>query len=500
MATDAGGTGRKGWSVAAALAAGMLSVLTVVLALAAPEHSIPPEATNLSQAPDFRSGFADIAVSPDGDRVVVVWSEAYSQAVPHRMGSVRLSWASESAGSGWRAPVTVFTGTGRACATQAAVAVTGAVTYVAHVAYVVQRPCGDAGWEETAVHYRTYEMGSGFGLSRTITSTARAGSGDLGLAQVDLTLDGQGDPHFVYLYDYITGTTPIGIIYYRALSAGVLGNQERVSWDEHYSRDPVVAWSNGNIHVVWEDENLAEAEYEIMYNRRSGGGVWSHPSTPPSRYKGRDEFHPRNPDIAAYGDHVVVTWDWQWSEAADRYVVAYTRYATDTDRWIPIYEVGTSGGSVKPLADEDLRDTPYYSYTSTADPLYHSVYVHYLRPSVVLDREGMPTVVWHVDQGGRYDIMYSRAQSVTTLITVGHSIFSWSEPAVFNRSTQGNSASPVAALAPVISPTLHVAYLQRVSEDWETYYKGELEKHNSGGYSNVVFLPLVLRNSTGGPG
>ncbi|MEE8391570.1 MAG: hypothetical protein V3S14_12350, partial [Anaerolineae bacterium] len=149
------------------------------------------------------------------------------------------------------------------------------------------------------------------------------------------------------------------------------------------------------------------------------------------------------------------------------------------------------------LLDAGLRDPPYYMYTSMID-VFEPVDLHYLRPSIALDKEGLPTVVWHADNG-TYDIMYSQAQSMT-VSAAGDSIFSWSEPAVFNSSSAGDSASPAVAQAPVVSPTLHVAYSRYESGDWETYYEGKEPGYTPGNYTDFVFLPLVLRSFASGGG
>ena len=469
-------SGRGKWLVAAALVVGILLMLTVVLALAAPERSIPHGATNLSADPALDSSFADVAVSPDGDRVVVVWPEEIEGLLlPRPRGSVWLRWASESAEGGWSAPLSVFAGAEQGCAVESAVAVTGTT---AHVAYLIWIPCQDT--TQSVISYTTCDMGGGnCGAARTVTSAPFDASAP-GLSGVDMALDNGGDPHFVYtLFEgEITAT-----VYY---STGNLYLAERVSEEGKYNHSPAIAWSGGYVHVVWEDET----EYEIVYRRRDGGG-WGEiiPESILTRFKGDDEYRPRNPDVAAYGGQVMVTWDWEWPEmGADQYVVAYRRYLGGTGSWLDsIYEVGTQAE----LVGEGLNpEAPGHAYTSTKEFTF-SEYTPFLRPTVALDGEGMPTVVWHVDRG-TYDIMYTQALSVTE-----NDIFVWSEPAVFNQNTQGHSASPVVALAPVISPSLHVAYLQRrVIEDevdWETYYSSE-EEGGSSDYPYAVFLPMTLRD------
>jgi hypothetical protein len=474
--------------VVGALSAGVLSALTVVLVLAAPQRSIPRGLTNLSTAPMLDSAISSVAVGPDGDRVAVVWVEE-AAGIGRPDGSVWLRWASESTGIGWRDPVPVFSGTEQACAVWSApVAVTGTT---AHVAYVVRTPCTDQ--TRTVISYTTCHLtgGGGCEAARTITSTPFSVPPAY-LAQlygVDIALDGDGNPHFVYGRMLIGTGASTGTIYYRG---GISQPDERVP-DSGDSSNPAIAWSNGDAHVVWEEEREGGAGFEIMYNRRDVTGTWDHPSTPPTSYKGTATKHPRNPDVAAYRDHVMVTWDWQWTDEADQYALAYTRYLTDEQKWMYVYEVGTQGGSVDPLIYEDLRDSLYYTYTSSAADPWHWGYKEYLQPSVALDGKGMPTVLWHADNG-TYDIMYSRAQSVTEGVDP---FYSWSEPAVLHRGSAGDSASPAVALATVVSPALHVAYSQYgvfgPGWDWETYYEGREAGYTPGDYAYSAFLPLVLR-------
>jgi hypothetical protein len=305
--------------------------------------------------------------------------------------------------------------------------------------------------------------------------------------KVDMALDDEGFPHFVYaLREQVSLTDTV---YY--VGRGV---HEKVP-DSTRSSNPAIAWSGGYAHVVWEEAKVG-GTLEIMYNRRDITGTWEHPPTPPTSDQGTLTKPPRNPDVAAYGDSIVVVWDWQWTETEDQYVLAYTHYLTSEERWVDAYEVGTPGGStVEPLilGDAGLREPPYYTYNSMIE-VAQPVILHYLRPSVVLNREGLPAVVWHADNG-TYDIMYSQAQSRTTSVE-GHDIFSWLEPTVFNRSSAGDSASPVIAQALVVSPTLHVAYSHNASgsEDWETYYEGREAGYIPGDYDHTALLPVVLRN------
>ena len=454
------------WLLAVALATGVLSALTVTLVLAAPQRFIPYGVTNLSQTIDLDSYFADIAVSPDGDRVVVVWPETYEDG-ERAKGSVWLRWASESTGSSWSERVRVFQGSADSCAYWAAVAVSGST---AHVAYVVWSPCS-ASITKT-IYHQTYEMGGTLGPRNEITSSALS-SGDIGFTKVDLALDAQGDPHFVYTYYPPTPGT--GFIYYLANH----GTQELVSEGGDYCHNPAIAWADGYAHVVWKDDTDSESP-EIRYRRRSNTAWQS--STLLSNMQAH---HPNNPDVAAFGGQVVVTWDQKQEPSVNQYIVAYKRYDS-TVGWLSIREVGT---------DRELTSTvPMHTYTSTTEGEALFEYTPLLRPSVALDGAGKPTVVWHVNRGignADYDIMYTQAESVTM------SGIAWLTPTVINPSGQSHSASPMVAVAPVISPTLHVVYLQydATEDNWETYYIGHKSDSSN---DTLVFLPIIRRDPTAG--
>lgn len=479
--TKVKGLDTRKWLMAVALAVGISATLTIIVVLAAPWRFIPHVlATNLSNDPERWSAPAGIAVSPDRDRVAVVWMEEVDdlRGLYGVCGSVWLRWSSESTGDGWNPRVPIFAGTEQECADwPVAVAVTGTT---AHVAYVTRAPCWDV--QETMVTVLSYTVchlttGGSCDAAQTITSTSTEPGRVPPLYAVDIALDGEGDPHFVYAHEVLGSDSPV---YYQEGAEA----DERVP-DSYHSSNPAIAWSDGYAHVVWEE--VDGSGFEIMYNRRSITGTWYHPlSAPTYGWGDSNPWYPHNPDIAAYGEHVVVTWDWQWSNEADQYVLAYTRYLTGTnERWMYAYEVGTQG-TVESLMMEDwLRDPPYYTYTSTID-IAESPYLHRLQPSVSLDRNGLPMVLWHANNG-TYDIMYSRALSMTES---GTRIFSWSEPAVFHLGTAGHSGSPVVAQAPVVSPTLHVAYSHKESDDWETYYGGR-----EAGYTlHSTFLSIILRD------
>jgi len=472
--------------VVAVLIAGALSALAVTLALAASQRSFLHIATNLSQAPDYQSNFTHIAIGPNEDRVAVVWPEAYTAGAnqPPR-GHVLLRWASESAGSGWSNPQTVFYGSAAECAEQAAVAVTDTV---AHVAYIVWNPCTDP--VEKGIYYRTCTLtpGGGCDPSIEITRTTLL-SHEAGFGSVDIALDGQGNPHFAYVY-YTWDETPppgddVGTIYHRWLdvSHGTLQEESRVSYvdpdpsppdETEDCNNPAIAWDSGFIHIVWEDED----DFAIRYARSADGSNWN---TDRETIVEDSNYYPRNPDVDAHGGEVIVVWDQHWPQPLheDWYRVVYRRNTNKGE-----------SGYWKPL-----DYTSYIGSGYSTDEADVAEYWTFLRPTVGLDGNSPPhpTVVWHgreTHSAQDYDIFYTQGLTVTSTSIV------WSPVAVLNRNTYGHSASPVVAVAHVVSPHLNVAYLWGSGNgetwDWETFYEGnEYDRYPH------VYTPILLRRFTG---
>ena len=491
------GSGKQRWLIVLVLAAGITSALTVLLALAGPARSIPRGlGYPLSEDEDSRwSGSADISVSWDGDKVAVVWSEAYSDTVPTRMGSVKLRWASESGESGWSSHVSIFSGSDQACATWASVAVTGTT---AHVAYVVKRPCEDG--TEQSVHYRPYELGGALGVSSTVASRTLVAA-EPGFGKVDVAVDAEGDPHVAYIF-YPSEGIDLGTVYYRKLSDGSPGPEEPVSGSN--ARNPAIAWSDEYVHAVWED--FEEGDPQILYKRRDAFGWDLLTEENLTNSYGSDTRPPRNPDVAAYRSRVVVTWDWEWTELSDpnQFALAYARYLDGTGWDFPEPAPGRRVVAREVGTEVDLSDTwaapdPESAYLSTSTIVLPSPF-QFLQPTVALDGEGMPSVVWHANLGPvgdqdqwDYSIMAIRAQSMTVSGTT------WLTPTILNHSTPiEHSGSPVVALAPITSPNLHVAYLNNEEQawtygNWDTYYIG-VAPGEDGELPSRIFLPTVMRN------
>lgn len=463
---------RRGWSLVAALLAGGTLALTAALVFAAPQRSFLHIATNLSQAPYRWSHFADIAVSPDGDRVAVVWPEAYSEGgAPY--GSVWLRWASESTGGGWSNRAEVFAGSFERCATWAAVAVTGTT---AHIAYVVQEPCQAAIAQK--VVYRPCTLGGDCAAETVITSTVLANA--VGFTRVDIALDQQENPHFVYVYYRKEAAADVGTVYYRWLVKKELKPEERVSGSTQNASSPAIAVFDGYIHATWAVEPYGSYNWAIYYRRRPLGEDQSWATE--KRLVEQTTYAARNPAIAAYTGTVFVVWDMAANPGHTQFSLGYNHSMDHGLTWQTNWrEVETDG--------QMTQDQKYVS-TDSQDMWE---YLRCLQPAVALDGAGRPTVVWHADRGSQgspdYDIYYVQGLTVTQFGT------SWSTSALLSHRTDSHSGSPAVAIAPVLSPSLHVAYgwYDEATVDWETFY-------DSNEYADYpkVFLPVIFRNFSGG--
>ncbi|MGB9889180.1 MAG: hypothetical protein ACPLTQ_05870 [Anaerolineae bacterium] len=475
---------QRGWLLLmVALLVGAISALALSGALAAPRAGFLRVATNLSNSPNRPSYYADIAVSPDGDRVVVVWPEAYQDYGGAVKGSVYLRWASESTGSGWSAPMVVHTGSSTECARWAAAAVTGTNPYTAVVAYITQSPCDSP--TSQAVRYRLCPLGGSCDAAQTISASLPAN--DPGYGSVDVALDGAGQPHFAYAYyRRVSPQKDIGTVYYWSPS---MSTAEMVSLENQDARTPAIAWNGGAVHVVWAAEPWGSSDnYFIIYYRRRVGGSWATPVALVKQFLG---YAPHDPAVAVFSSTVLVAWDMNntWADQrctldqtqCEQYTLAYIRSVNNGENWplysdAPLwYELG--GGS---------WDTSK-PYTSTGGA---EEYIRFLRPSVGFRTDGKPAVVWHVNDGTTdnpdYNIYYTEALTVPENAA---DPIEWAEIRRFGQNPPLHSASPVVApLLPL--DALHVVYLQGTGSDWETYYDGN-EFQN---YSHV-YLPIVMRNA-----
>jgi len=482
--------------LAAGLAATALAAVLAAVAMARPLGFLHLR-SNLSQTATFISAYPDLAVSPDGDRVVAAWTEGYKDGVGYK-GHVYLRVASE-AGAGWGGKIPVFSGGDSVCAYDVAVAVTGTT---AHVAYVVfNNTCSDP--TQMQVRYRTCSLASGQ-CDGSEDVVASADTLFNRITWVDLAVDASGNPHVVWARYDEQGHD--GEILYSARAGGTWGSLYTVGSNAGGKNNnaPAITWADGSVHVVWEEETLVgeeKTEHVLRYRRRRASGWESSVYITPL---GSDTKRPpSNPDVAAGAGEVFVVWDWCSNEGPNSPCSTYHM----------VYRRSNSGGVYWGTHDNEIREvgTDYrrsYRYDDLGD--YDSVlegqdeYVRRLRPAIALNEDGWPAVVWHAKRNGgggeegggggeSYVIYYSYAISGTD------SAVDWITTTVLNEeqpSWLGSAAVSVGVRDG--EQRLHAAYMRKPSKDsadaWDVYYEGF--SYNPQARIHVAGLVLVSSTVT----
>jgi hypothetical protein len=478
---------RRGAAVvlAAGLAAVALAALFGALAMAAPLGFLHVR-FNLSQTPTLVSGPPDLAVSPDGDWVALAWTEEYTVGAGYDKGRghVYLRAASET-GEGWRSKVRVFTGTFGACASDVAVAITGTT---AHVAYVVfNDSCNNP--SQVVLRYRTCSLTDGR------CAAPEAGDPEISLdarehsiTWVDLALDAEGNPHLVWSQFFKARDE--NKVFFKASDGTTWGGAEYVESNVN-SRKPAIAWADGYVHVVWEEETAGSTR--IRYQRRTESGPhvgWK----PVADILGAQwaDHSPRNPDVAARAGKVFVVWDWCSdvnfrTGSCLRYNLVYRRSNDSGGTWdLPENRTGEVGTD---LPYDELEGLTQYKSTDNLAQRDESLVD--LQPGIALNRAGWPAVVWHVDRNNgdeepAYDIYYTYALTGT-----GDSV-GWITPTVLGagRGALGSAVIGVGEPEPGGEQHLHIGYVRKPDTGtWDVYYDSNEEDR----YEHV-YLPVMMRD------
>jgi hypothetical protein len=493
--------GKRGVGIvlAAGLAAAALAAVLAAGATARPLDFLHLH-SNLSQTAVLISAYPDLAVSPDGDRVVAAWTEGYKEGVGYK-GHVYLRAAS-GAGVSWGSKVPVFSGGDSTCAYDVAVAITDTT---AHVAYVVfNNTCSDP--TQMQVRYRACSLAS-------LASGQCDGSEDIvasadtlfnRITWVDLAVDASGNPHVVWARYDEQGHD--GEILYSARAGSTWGSVSTVGSNAGGKNNnaPAIAWADGSVHVVWEEETWVgedKTEHVLRYRRRQASGWDSSVYMTP--FGLGTERPPSNPGVAAGKGQVFVVWDWCSNEDPNSPCSTYHT----------VYRRSNSGGVYWGTHDSEIREvgTDYqrsYAYDDLED--YDSVlegqdeYVRRLRPAIALNKDGWPAVVWHAKRNGgggeegggsgeSYAICYSYAISGTD------STVDWITTTVLNEEQPNWLASAAVAVgARDGEQRLHAAYMRKPSKDspdaWDVYYEGF--SYNPQARIHVAGLVLVSSTVT----
>ena len=462
-------------ALAAGLAAMALTAVLAAVAVAAPRLDFIHLRNNLSATSTRISSYPDMAVSSDGDRVAVVWVEEY-EPYAYSKGHVHLRAASES-GGGWGSKLSVFSGSDSAYALDASVAVWG---NKAHVAYVVRTST------QYQVRYEKCNLDTE-GCNIDLVTVRSVSGSSAKITWVDLAVDGDGNPHVVWAQYDASGQN--GDIYYNAYNGSSWGTQYAVDPSGKDCNTPAIAWADDYAHVVWENEN----DDVIQYRRRDtttadpddGWDAVSWVTNPQSIWI------PRNPDVAARAGKVFVVWDRcanyfgeGGGDPCEMYALNYRRSIDNGGNWVgSAYEVGTGRNEV----DENHR---YYSVDSGRDE-----FLWCAQPSIALNEQGGPAIVWHADRSGAHDgsdyaIYYSYAYTGGTASPLGinwlvtHTVLNRHQPSMLGSATVGAVVSGTDTL-------MHLAYMGETTSDaWDVYYDSNIDPD----IYNFIYLPLILRN------
>jgi hypothetical protein len=472
---------RRGAAVvlAAGLAAVALAALLGALAMAAPLGFLHVR-FNLSQTARRVSDPPDLAVSPAGDWVAVAWTEEYAVGAGYDKGRghVYLRAAPET-GGGWQSRIRVFTGTYNACASDVAVAVTGTM---AHVAYVVfDETCDNP--TQMLVRHRTCSLTDG----KCDDREERVGSTyNKKITWVDLALNTQGNPYVVWSqYDENTKASKL---FLRPSDDDGWGDTREVE-SLYDSRKPAIAWADGYVHLVWQEQSASgtRIRYQRGTESESDPGWKWESDTRLCAWQTR--FLPRNPDVAARSGKVFVVWDW----CSDIITTSCLQYRL-------AYRRSNDSGGNWGLAENETRevgtDRLYYSpgertqYRSTDDLAQRDESLVDLQPGIALNQAGWPAVVWHVDRNsGNVDPDYDIY--CTYALTGTEDGVGWITPTVLGAGggALGSAVVGVGEPEPGGEQHLHVAYARKPdTSNWDVYY----DSNEGEGYEHI-HLPVVMR-------
>jgi hypothetical protein len=445
--------------LAAAIAVGLAGVLVGVIQAAPTFLHLRRNLSNTA----YTSVYPDLAVSPDHNWLAAAWVEGYTAESGSR-GHVYLRIASESAG--WGDPITVYSGGESACAyDRAAVAITGTKAHIAYVVY--DDTCANP--KHTQVRYITCTLTTGqCGASQLITTTSTTPSPGYWTTWVDLAVDESGNPHVVFArYE---GSPLVGKIFYTDYNGATWRASEAVytTGDNH---TPSIAWSENCAHVVWEDRTGSSIRY-----RRRCGGTWYPTSSPMNLFSSIPSNPPHKPHVAAApGGRVFVVWDYLYQEATPyspaTYFLLYKRSNASGTVFSSTKEVGTD-------YESSSFFTPYEAGAPGSDD-----YLRYLQPSVALNEDGWPAVVWHT--GGVTGTYYTYAISGTD------SSVKWVPgPLTLVEGQAGAAAVGFGEPISETMPLLHFVYMNAGGTFWDVYYDSN-EEHTD---IPTVYLPLVMKS------
>ncbi len=443
-----------------------------------------------------------------GEWLGIAWVQGSQDNAPGSpckdAGSAKLRWSTgTSARNGWSGIVTIAAGSyaGNSCVTHVDVEVvrTDASSAVAHVVVAERIPCGDP--TSSQIRYLTYSLPDGV-LSAPEKAYVSPGTTEI-IRDVQLAVSDAGEPMVAYGVADITGVN--GAIYYLARQ-GTWNAPLRQSSASNQAYRPKIAWSShfGIAHMVWETHTGTATDLDgaVRYSNCTPDGTCEGPAA----VAFSAETHP-NPDISTWSNEAIVSWNQCdpiiLDPPCERFHYVYKRAWAGSPAgftfWESLHtkEVGTEliAGSV-PL-------TRYYS-TDDEQVQYKSL----LRPSLVMDSEGMPFAAWQTEvftQGVSAGYAITTTQAIS-LSENGYYDWEWNDT-WFSQDVGYDLVEPSITL-PVWGGDnrgLHIAYMKEVGlnkyEIWYDYFGYQRETpptptvHPCAANEGLCFayLPIVNR-------
>ena len=193
-------------------------------------------------------------------------------------------------------------------------------------------------------------------------------------------------------------------------------------------------------------------------------------------------MQPYKPDVAARGKRVFVVWDWcneaPYNPPCEVFSLLYQRSNDTGGSWLTSFrDVGT---------DSTIS---YGTYESTDEESAVDEYLLKLQPSIALNGEGWPAVVWHVGGSGEddlYQIHYTYAVAGTTTGVT------WEfTGTVLNLDQRHRGSAMVGAAESGADTLLHFAYMRETtSSAWDVYYDSSVDRNSY----KFVYLPLIFKS------
>ncbi len=342
----------------------------------------------------------------------------------------------------------------------------------------------------------------------------------------DIAVDKNGIVHVVW-HDWTTGAWGGGLsdpeIMYANYSASGVSNTIVISdvygWNDLESLYPkIVTDNNSVIHVIWEDQTIAD--WEIFYVNFTVSG-WSNATVISDDITGWNDGASVAGDIAIDNNDILhVVWaddtDGEWGTDQE---IMYTNYTAsgwsnatvisdnqtgwnDGSSNNPSITIDNNTGNVHVVWDDNtagiwgggVTDTDilhvykgsgWSNVTAVSD---HPFYMgwnddHSYNPDIAMDNNGVVHVVWHDDTNGEWgtdrEIMYANltATGWSNATVISDDYTNWND---------GPSSDPSIAIDN--NGNLHVVWWDGTDGEWGTDYEVMYVNNTGAGWSNVTVI------------